>query len=226
MEINKESLESLTPDQIMELAVKAQLADELKTKHDQSEADKAKLVEELKEERQKKQLAEAAVAANKPQDSGSVDEQKARDIVKAVLDEEKSTQIETTRSEFEANFKSSNPEFDTSNDPGGIKYDAFKKTLARFNVAAAKTSQELAEIYSDAMLLLKKDKKADSAQDNNPYAFGSTSRSSSAASIATDELSPREMKLIENAGWTKEKYLKLKVNQPQFVRQILEQVRD
>jgi hypothetical protein len=223
MEINKEALENLSPEQIMELAEKAQLADELKTKHDQSEADKLKLVEELKEERTKKQLAEAALATN-PKSSETLDEQKTRDIFKSIINEEKTTQIEMSRQSFEAQFKTSNPEFDTSNDPGGIKYDAFKKILSRFNTSGT-PAEQLAEVYSDAMVLLKKDKPTPSSQINNPYAFSSQSSGSQARSVVSDDLSPREIKLIENAGWTKEKYLKTKLNHPRYVSDLLDSIR-
>lgn len=223
MEINKESLASMTPEQIVELAEKAQLADELKTKHEQAESEKANLVEELKEERKKKQLAEAALAVN---NNGSqvVDEQKARDIVKAVLSEERSNQIETTRSEFDAKFKASNPEFNTSNDPGGIKYDAFKKTLSKFNLNGLTKESDFAEVYSAAMILLGKGQTQNN-QGNNPYAFGQTSRGNITAA-SDNNISAKERKLIESIGWTEEKYLQQKAKRPEYIQSILAQVRD
>ena len=214
-----------TPEQIQALEAKANLATELEAKLKTAEDNVNSTVEELKELRQKKQAAEdIAKAALDAGNKGGDVEAKAREIVKSILDEEKSTKIEMTRSQFEANFKTSNPEFLPENDPAGIKFEAFKKVLGRFNTQNLNDEESLATVYGDAYTLMT-GTKPKSKQGSSPYAFSPVS--GGGVQVTTDgELSPKEQKLLESSGWTKEKYLKLKTNQPQFVNQLLSQVQN
>lgn len=212
-----------TPEQIQALEAKANLATELEAKLKEAESNVNSTVEELKELRQKKQAAEdIAKAALDAGNKGGDVEQKAREIVKSILDEEKSTKIEMTRSEFEAKFKTSNPEFLPENDPAGIKFEAFKKVLGRFNTQNLNDEESLAAVYGDAYTLMTGTKQKP-VSSSSPYAFSPVS-GGGIKEAADGDLSPKEEKLIESSGWTKEKYLKLKTKQPQFVSQLLSQI--
>lgn len=214
----------LTPEQINELAEKARLADELKAKYEQAEKDKAGLVEELKVERQKKR--EAAEIA-KTAIEGKADDPvvNTRSVVEDILKEERSKQIEMTRNQFEEKFKSSRPEFQAANDPAGIKWDAFKKTLGKLNVSSLSSIEEIEEAYDDAMLLLNKSKQEPKDQKINPYAFTPASKSGAKVEDSSG-LDSKEKRLLETTGMSQEKYLKLKASQPAYVESLLRHVRD
>lgn len=225
MEIEFKEGEALTAEQIKDLAEKVRLAEEFKTKYEQSESQKAGLVEELKEEKRKKQ--EAADLARAAMDgAGATPEEKILSVVEKRLAEEKTKQIEMSRSEFEANFKATNPEFEPSNDAGGIKFQAFKNILSKFNLNGLTTEKEFAEVYKDAMLLLKRQEGKPNDQSFNRDSFSPGTRSSGGDKSNSGELSSKEEKMIQSINWTKEKYLKLKTSRPDFVESLLSQVRD
>lgn len=213
-----------TLEQIQALEAKAAEVDTLKTKLETAEANVNSTVEELKELRKKKQDAEDLLKAKGALDSVVDPVQIARDAALSVINEEKSNQIETTRQEFEANFKASNPEFLPANDVGGIKFAAFKKVLDRFNLSGVTKVDDLKNIYSDALTIMNgvayKPK-----TESNPYAFSPVSRSS-IQETSDGDLSPKEQKLIESVGWTKEKYLKLKARQPGYISELVKQIKD
>lgn len=223
MEIELKEGEALTQEQINDLSAKIKLAEELKTKNEQVEVDKANLIEELKEERQKKQ---DALNLNKAAEDLKGDPvAQTRTIVESMLNEEKTKQIETSRTQFEADFKATNPEFETSNDPTGIKFQAFKKVLNRFNLNSLSTEQEFADVYSDAMIILKRED-IKTKEQINQNSFTPGTKSSSARTVTNSELTSKEEKLLNLSGMSKERYLKLKVNQPDYIRDLLEKVRD
>jgi len=216
MEINDNGGIQYTVEQIKDLETKAALADQLNS-------EKEGVVNELKELRTKKQELESLLQEemkNKTHVPGDGDiSAKIQAELSKVLGEEKSRQIETTRAEFETKFKSSNPEFQPSNDAGGLKWNAFKATLNRFNLNGLSKESDFESIYKDAMRLLKDSPREQS--NSNPYAFSPASRSASAVTTQTSDLSQEEERLIDSVGWTKDKYLKLKASQPNFIRSLL-----
>lgn len=219
-------IDELTPEQINELAEKAKLADEYKTKNEQVEQEKARLVEEIKEERRKKQEAEdlaKSAIANKDVDP---DEAKIREIIEQRLNEDKTKQIEMSRSQYEDKFKSSHPEFEPSNDVGGIKFQAFKKVLSKFNLNGLTTENEFSEVYNNAMLIMNGGIKQNQNQNINQNSFTPPTKSNGGIGSITTDITSKEEKLIQSIGWTKEKYLKLKASRPQFVEDLLSKVRD
>lgn len=212
-----------TQEEIQALEAKAAQVDVLSAELITAKENVTSTVEELKVLRTKKQeLEDIAKAALEGKGSGEDIEAKARQIVKTMLDEEKSTKIEMTRSEFEAKFKASNPEFLQANDPAGIKFEAFKKVLGRFNTNGLSSQDEFATVYGDALTLMTGIKQS-TYKESSPYAFSPVSRSG-IAEVVDGDLSPTEKKLIDDNSWTKERYLKLKNSQPQYVRQLLNQV--
>lgn len=213
-----------TLEQIKEMEAKAAEAELLRVELDKAKADVNSTVEELKELRKKKQDAEDLLKAQGKLSTDVDPVQKAREAAMAVLNEEKSKQIEMTRQEFENNFKISNPEFLPSNDVGGLKFAAFKKVLDRFNLSSVTNVNELKTIYGDALTIMN-GTTYKPRTESNPYAFSPASRGS-VQDAPENDLSPREQKLIESVGWTKEKYLKLKVRQPGFIAGLIAQVKD
>lgn len=213
-----------TPEQIKELETKAALAEQLAQEKERVEAERNGVVEEMKELRTKKQELEDLIKSGAENRGAADPAQLAKEAVEAVLRERESKQIEMTRVEFEAKFKASNPEFQSSNDVGGLKWEAFKKVLNRFNLSGLSKESDFAEIYSDAMSILKKadNKKPDTQV--NPYSFTPTSRGTPGQASDSD-LSPAENRLLEKTGYSKEQWLKIKAKQPSFAQQILESVR-
>ena len=156
----------------------------------------------------------------KPDPAPADADAKTRDVVKNMLDEERSRQSEMNRTAYEENFKSSNPEFQPANDIGGLKWSAFKKTLSRFNVSSASSLEDIESIYKDAMRLIKDSSTTDTTV--NAFGFSPASKGTTTQTTTDGDLLPAENNLINSLGWTKEKYLKLKASQPGFVKSLLQ----
>ena len=204
--------EEITEEIVKQLIEKANEADIYKAKAEKETSEKLGLVEEIKELRVKK-------ASEKTEVPNAQDEEaKVIEAVKKVLDQEKSTQIETIRTSFEEKFKLSNPDFTPANDPGGIKYEAFKKELSNFNLTSAKTQEDLETIYSKALTLTGLSKTNSSSAVNN-YTFTPGTKSG-INTISTSGLTSEEETVIKQLGWTEEKFLKLKADNPAYVKEL------
>jgi len=208
--VNKDSIE-YTAEKIAELESKAKLAAQLAAEKAKAEDALNGVVEELKELRVKNR-------EQKPQENNNVDnEAKTRELLLNILNEGRSKQSEMNRTEFEERFKSSNPEFQPANDIGGIKWNAFKQTLNRFNLSNVSGS-DLEKTYKDALRLMR-DTNDDSK--NNANSFSPASRGTNQRQVTDNDLLQEEIDLMNSVGWTKEKYLKLKASQPDYVRSLL-----
>jgi len=208
--VNKDGIE-YTAEKIAELESKAKLAEQLAAEKAKAEDALNGVVEELKELRVKNR-------EQKPQENNNVDnEAKTRELLLNILNEERSKQSEMNRTEFEERFKSSNPEFQPANDIGGIKWNAFKQTLNRFNLSNVSGS-DLEKTYKDALRLMR-DTNDDSK--NNANSFSPASRGTNQRQVTDNDLLQEEIDLMNSVGWTKEKYLKLKASQPDYVRSLL-----
>lgn len=219
-------IEDLTPEEINVLVAKAKEAEDIKAKYEQAEKDKANLVEEIKEERRKKQEAEDLAKSAIEKKNEDPSEAKIQELIERKLNEDKTKQIETSRSQFDAKFKASHPEFEPSNDIGGIKYESFKRVLNKFNLNGLTTEEEFADVYNNAFLIFNGGIKQNQNQNINKNAFTPASKSSGGTVVTDGDLLPKEEKLIQSIGWTKEKYLKLKASRPTFVEDLLSKVRD
>lgn len=215
----------MTEQEIADLKTKtAQLEAELKAAKDNETkalADKTSTVEELTRLRTEKQEIQAklTLAESKltPESTsqGNVEEQ-----VKKVLESKEAEKLAQKRTEIEDNFKKSHTEFHPDNDPGGIKYAAFQQKLARINLGALKSEEEIWEAYEDTLSILNKGK-TDTQTDFNPYAATTRNTSGDPKGNINNKLASNEVKLITQLGWTEERYLKVKKSQPHYVETML-----
>lgn len=207
----------------------AQMEAELKVKTDaltKAEADKNSTVAELTSLRTAKQEVEAklviAESKLKPDDSsqGTVEEQVEKAL--AAKDAKKIVELQGTA---ETKFKAAHSEFHPDNDPGGIKYAAFLKHKARINLTGLTTEDDILEAYDDAFLLMKKDESKVEGTNFNPYAHSSKNSSSEPKGSVNNKLSSKEARLIQDLGWTEERYLKIKTSRPHYVETMLSHIK-
>lgn len=175
-----------------------------------------KILEELKEERKKKQEAEAKLTL-KGEDGNPQD---VSQTVEDILNKKDKEKLKQTQEDTIKKFKESNPEFHPDNDPGGIKYAAFQKKLARIDTTSLTSQEDLVEVLDDVMFSLKRNSSTDTGTDANPYA-STNQQFSSPRSITSSGLNSTEQKLIKSLGWTEERYLKIKKARPTYVANLL-----
>lgn len=186
-----------------------------------AEATNSSTVEELKDLRAKKQAAEAErdlAKAELAKNGGNGD---VESTIRAVLDAEKSKDIERVRDESLEEFKNAHKElFAEANDQGGIKFEAFKKHLAKLNMSGLTTAKQLKEAYEDALVLMNKGR-VQSQPNNGGSPFIPNNGGGQPHSIEGTELDSKEQKLIAQIGWTEEQYLKQKKSKPSYVANLL-----
>ena len=188
------------------------------------------LVEEIKVERTAKQTAEAArdaaILAAKPVDPAPVVENTPEDaetVIRRVLAEQDQEKAKTARETAEQKFKEANKDFHPDNDPAGLKYAAFQRTLAKLNASGAKTEEDFAGLYNDALTLM--NRPAPQEQTITPYADSPTNQNGAPQASNQNGLSIKEKKIIDGLGWSEDKYLKLKKSRPAYVDQLLAQAK-
>lgn len=184
------------------------------------------LVEELKTERKAKQDAEAArdaaiaaAAAPKEDPATPPDPKDPTKVFEELMAKKEQESAQTARQNAESKFKSAHKEFHPDNDPGGIKFAAFQRYLARINTTGLKTEEEFTSAYTDALALMNRTE-APKETVITPYADTPTDGGEPRQSDP-NALTPKEKKVIEGLGWSEEKYLKMKKSRPAYVEQLL-----
>jgi hypothetical protein len=178
-------------------------------------------VEEIKQLREKKQAAEAErdLALAKLNGQGGDD---VKATVHSILAEEKSKEFEKVRDESLEDFKNTHKElFAEANDAGGIKFEAFKKHLAKLNLSGLTTAKQLKEAYEDALILMNKGKTQSPANGGGGSPFTPNNSGGNPHSEEGSQLDASEQKLIQQIGWTEEKYLEQKKKRPSYVANLL-----
>lgn len=178
------------------------------------------MTEELKELRQKKQEAEAERDLLKAKGQAPANDD-VESKVRKVLDEERTKTVGEIRKSAEEKFRSANKEFHPDNDPGGVKWAAFEKKLARINTAGLVKEEDFLAAYDDALLILTR-KPAEPTVVQNPYASTPSGTGGSPRTTDPNNLSTKEHKLLKQMGWTEEQYLKHKKSRPSYVAKLLE----
>lgn len=187
-----------------------------------AESTRNKLVEELKEERRKKQEKEAEAEALRLKYEKSNPDATTVDIdkkVEEILSKKDQAQVESLKEKTIQKFKEMNPEFHPDNDKGGIKYAAFEKKLARINLNGLTSEGDILGALDDAMLLLTRESKKEESTAN-PYA-STNQHVSSPKTMSNNKLSSQEAKLLSQVGWDEAKYLKMKAARPSYVASLL-----
>lgn len=200
------------------------------TEADKIKAALAPLVEEIKELKTSNSLLKDMIKNNEkptPLEPAKplTDDERIAQIVNSVLQKEKSSDAQANKIAAFEKFVTENKEFHPDNDPTGLKRDALQKKLDSFNTGHLTKVEEFLTVIGDAKTLLMGN---DSSQDtsrgnqipNSPTPKGSPSGKQ-------DEiLTPRELKLAEQTGRTKEDILKMKTKHPALLQDLLDYVRD
>ncbi len=173
--------------------------------------DKENLVNELKELRSKK-------TGPTPEEI----EAKAKDVVTKMLEEQTQKNSSDSRKNAEEKFKKLYPEFNPENDTAGLNYSTFQKKMERINLSNLSKEEEYLEAFEDAYVLMNKNKIM-SESSYSPQ-FESQSFASKFKTSDGRDLSEKEVKLLKQNGWDKDKYLKMKEKRPAYVRTLLEYV--
>lgn len=183
------------------------------------EQDKANLTGDLQETRKKKQEEVDALKAQlNPDTKNDVEE-----AVKKVLDQKKAEESALEREEVEEEFKSSKTEFNPQNDPGGLKYAAFKKELSKFNLSGLSSKKAIASRFEEVYEFMNRGKVTEegSIQPNPAIPSGG----GQARPVETTVLTPAENEVLKRLGWTKEHYLKQKAKRPVYIQTLFEHYR-
>lgn len=214
-----------------ELAAKE--ADEKSQKIEELEKINSGLVEEIKGDRKKRQGLEEDIETLKTTVTQSVkaatsnpEESKIQSVVEEVLKTNDASRAKQNKTVAFGKFIADNKEFHPDNDPTGIKKEALERKLKSFNTEGITEVEDFVKVIGDAKTLLGQDTGSKTTSDEevkNPYS--STSKSTPSPTEAQDkDLSPKEQKLIKQAGFTKEAYLALKAKQPSFINGLLANV--
>ncbi|MCK9371298.1 hypothetical protein M0R04_15400 [Candidatus Dojkabacteria bacterium] len=198
------------------------------------EADKviANLVEEVKDLRLQnslvKQLLDKKEEVPITPDPNKVltEDEKIALAVEKILQSKESSNAQANKKAAFEKFIIDNKEFNPDNDPTGLKRDALQKKFNRFNTEGLTSVDEFLSIIGEAKtLLLGNDNLIDTTKDKNPYSNPPTPRGNPPAK-PNEVLTPREIKLAETTGRTKEQILKLKLKHPEFIAELLQHVKD
>ena len=185
--------------------------DKLKLELDQEKKAKSGLVEELKAERKRRQ--ELEVKPPEPKDEVDLKIQEAlkgeRDRI-AVGNKEIARKV----------FQEANKEFDSGNDPSGLKMAALEREFNSFNTNELSTIEEFTTVFQRAKRLLSQDSRPDDSVVVTPDATTPNSPSTPRTRVDS-KLSPEEQQVLKQLGWTEERYLKVKLAQPDFVSKLL-----
>lgn len=187
---------------------------------------KSSVVEELKEERRKRQEAEAdrdliksKLEEDSPQDDESDDEVEKK--VKKLLSERDKKQAEKNRAEAEKEFLSKYKSLSEDSDPSGTILNAVKDKLSRFDTSQAESKEDFIELLEDAYRLTTGNKPQSSSNMNQYASDDAAAKSSKSPKEASDNLSSKEKEIIDRLGWSEEKFFEQKKRRPSYVDRLI-----
>lgn len=190
------------------------------------EQDKANLVNEIKDERTKKQEREAALEAakselekvksaqTKPEDS--VDPEV---LVEKVLRRKEEESSKNAMYEAKMAMKTLYNEFSDASDAGGILFNKFETELAKFNLSGLKTKEDYLNRFKEVYEFM--GRKSKPAGESSSFYNGQRQDGSTPPKVEDVNLSGSEVKLMQELGWDKDRYLKAKAKRPQYIATLL-----
>lgn len=211
--------------------IPVELTDEQKEADAKLTAALAPLVEEVKELRLERGMlkdllkTKEEITPLKPAEPVT-EEEKLSAAIKKALDAEKSSNAQAAKRTAFEKFIMENKEFHPDNDSLGIKRDALQKKFAQFNTDGLSTVEEFTSVIGDAKRLLVGNDNRQVTTDGRTIIPQAPIPRNSLKPIVDQELSPKEIKLMETTGRSKEQLLKMKKNHPDMLEGLLEFVRD
>ncbi len=206
-------------------------AEETTQKIAKLEEEKNNLIGEIKDDRKARQELKEKIEVlegkiKEPVDTKTVttEEDKINSVIEKTLASKEASRAKLNKDIAFEKFITENKDFSPDSDPGGLKQSALKDKLERFNTNGLTEVQDFTSVIRDAeALLVNVDTHTKTPTEtvvNNPYS--STQKTNITPPVVEDkELEPKELKLIEKEGFTKERFLKLKETNPGFMRQLL-----
>ena len=190
------------------------------------------LVEEIKDLRLKLGITEGLLkekSEKKPEvDPNKVltDDEKLEALLDKKIKERDASNAQANKKAAFEKFIIDNKEFSPENDPTGLKRDALQKKVNQFNTEGLTKLEEFLSVIGDAKtLLLGNDSPVDTTKDKNPYSNPGKNQPNPDGK-KEDILTPKELKLAQTTGKTKEQILKLKIKNPEYLAGLLQYVRD
>lgn len=154
------------------------------------------------------------------------DEEKLEALLDKKIKERDALNAQANKTAAFEKFVTEHSEFNPENDPTGLKRDALQKKFNQFNTDGLSKVEEFISVIGDAKtLLLGNDSPADTTRETNLYSNPGKQNNPPPAK-RNDELTPKELKLITQSGTTKERIMKLKATNPEFLEGLLAYVRD
>lgn len=191
----------------------------------------SQLVEEIKDLRLKLGISEGLLKAKEDDEPVTppaplTDEQKLEALLDLKLKERDALNAKANKTAAFEKFIAENKEFSSENDPTGLKRNALQEKFNRFNTEGLAKVEEFLSVIGEAKtLLLGNDSIVDTTRDRNPLPNPPRSPNNPLGKPDND-LSPKELKLAQQTGKTKEQILKLKLKNPEYLAGLLEYVRD
>lgn len=228
----------VNPDANLEtetVAVPKKQYDEMVEKIGTTSQDKANLINEIKELRESKQLSDAQAEdlrkklENRVEAPGEIlttekVAEMAKEAAKQILSERDGEAVKQNRAEALEQFLRDNPEFQPSNDEGGIKFAALERKMARFNLSGVTSKAAYLDSLEDARkLLVGNEQTQEFGRDPNPLAPDGNRNAVKVPEVKDAQLSVKELRIIqETFGGDKARYLKIKEKRPEYVKALLE----
>jgi len=187
------------------------------------------VVEEIKSMRvSNRELKEENVELSKPKEvtpeTKDPDTEKVSAVVKAVLEEEKASRAKSNQVTALEKFIAEHKEFTVDNDPTGLKRDALVRKLKIFNTQGLESTEDFYSVIEDANRLLGNvdtKPKTDDVIDTSTPTPDQTPNT-----VVSKVLTPQEKKLIDRIGWTEDKFLKTKAKRPDYVADLVAEIRN
>ncbi len=194
--------------------------------------EKENLVNEIKDLRVKLGITEALLKNKEekpPTPAPNVpltEEQKLDALLDEKLKQRDALDAKANKKAAFEKFIIDNKEFSSENDPTGLKRNALQEKFNRFNTEGLTKVEEFLTVIGEAKtLLLGNDSTVDTTRNRNP--LPNPPRSPNNPLGKPDEsLTPKELKLAQQTGKTKEQILKLKLKNPEYLAGLLAYVRD
>ncbi len=214
-------------------------AEELAQKIAKLEEEKNNLVGELKSDRKarqelkeqieilKEQLEETLKSSTQQpaQNPGEVD---VKQVVEQTLAEREASKAKLNKKIAFEKFVTQNKEFHPDNDPGGLKRAALEEKLSRFNTDGIVEIEDFMRVIEDAKALLGRTDTTPQASTEQPIQnpYSSTPKVSvTPQHVENSGLTDKEKRLIEQHGFTEERYLRLKEKMPDYIDNLLKYVK-
>lgn len=177
----------------------------------------------LREAQEKIDLLTEQLKAAVEKNQANPEEQKIAEVVQKILGNETQKSAERNREAAFTKFVTENNEYHPDNDAGGLKLAALKREFAAFNTTGLVETEDFVQVIGKAHALLRGTDTTRQTTTAQPYS--STSSQPAAPAVVVDsKLTEQEKKLVEENGWTEEKFLKLKAKMPDVIEDLIKPV--